>query len=429
MAKGHALAIYLENTETEGSCNNRESAENDYILSPPFFYKDILDNCREFIYRRCLFKDEFDYISPYFGELTGFSPDEYRHFQKEDFFQLIHPEDRPLIEKTKRISCSSFNKRVTQTIEYRIRKKDGSYAWVSDRTTVVKDKDGNPDFVIGNARDITEEKAAKQALKESEEQFAVFMENLPNCCVFIKGNGADPVYANKCLLELFGTRSEWISQQPKEVVEAFERKVAIVDRSVLQGDIHDDIEQLPDKNGQVRTYRSIKFPLYRKGKPTLLGGIGIDITEQVYVEQEVRKREAQYRSIFESSLDGLVVYDFDGIVIEANPAACNIFGYAPGEMMGLPVRKLVHPEERELYDKRAKKHPVPPYAQPIEVLSIKKDESVILIEMKGVEFEYKGRKHALGIFRDITERKSLEKQLTQAAEDGGTRDIGRRHCP
>ena len=54
---------------------------------------------------------------------------------------------------------------------------------------------------------------------------------------------------------------------------------------------------------------------------------------------------ALYRSIFQQAFDGILVADGSGRVIEANPRACEMLGYAPGEMGGLEVRALLAPEE------------------------------------------------------------------------------------
>ena len=57
-------------------------------------------------------------------------------------------------------------------------------------------------------------------------------------------------------------------------------------------------------------------------------GVMRDITERVEVEQLLREREEQYRSIFEANADGLLIIDLeDSRLVEVNPAACRMYGY------------------------------------------------------------------------------------------------------
>ena len=59
------------------------------------------------------------------------------------------------------------------------------------------------------------------------------------------------------------------------------------------------------------------------------------MSEEDRLMSELREWEAQYRSIFESTSDALLILDQDGRIIEANPAACRLYGYSRGELIGL----------------------------------------------------------------------------------------------
>jgi PAS domain S-box-containing protein len=61
-------------------------------------------------------------------------------------------------------------------------------------------------------------------------------------------------------------------------------------------------------------------------------------------EEQLREREAQYRSIFEATSDGMVIRTLDGVAVEANPAACQMHGYTYREFLGLPRIAIVHPD-------------------------------------------------------------------------------------
>jgi PAS domain-containing protein len=57
------------------------------------------------------------------------------------------------------------------------------------------------------------------------------------------------------------------------------------------------------------------------------------------------EREQQYQSIFETASDGLIINDLEtGLVVEANPAACTMYGYAHDEFIGLHPTSFLHPD-------------------------------------------------------------------------------------
>ncbi len=59
------------------------------------------------------------------------------------------------------------------------------------------------------------------------------------------------------------------------------------------------------------------------------------LQQSMQMDQQLREREEQYRSIFEASADGLHIIDLENSqVVEVNPAACKMYGYTREEMLG-----------------------------------------------------------------------------------------------
>src|SRR5689334_6107605 len=60
--------------------------------------------------------------------------------------------------------------------------------------------------------------------------------------------------------------------------------------------------------------------------------------------------EDEYRNIFESARDGLVIYDIErDAVVEGNPAVCEMHGYTRQEFMGLNTAAFMHPDSHALF--------------------------------------------------------------------------------
>jgi PAS domain S-box-containing protein len=99
----------------------------------------------------------------------------------EDFYALLHPEDRPRVqaafEKTRREG-------VHLDTEFRVIQPDGAERWFLDKGEVMRDGAGRPHYMAGACVDITERKQAEQALQESEERFRLFVNNVHDYALF-----------------------------------------------------------------------------------------------------------------------------------------------------------------------------------------------------------------------------------------------------
>jgi PAS domain S-box-containing protein len=67
---------------------------------------------------------------------------------------------------------------------------------------------------------------------------------------------------------------------------------------------------------------------------------------------QAKERERLYQSIFETASDGLIINDLEtGLVVEANPAACTMYGYAGDEFIDLHPTRFIHPDSSHQFTK------------------------------------------------------------------------------
>jgi adenylate cyclase len=95
------------------------------------------------------------FVSDSISRLFGCTPREY-----------LNPDDVPRINAWVDVMFEND----TRSIEYRIRRDDGSYFWVHDRQQVVRDKNGEPIEIAGSWTDITERKEAEEAREKARKQ-------------------------------------------------------------------------------------------------------------------------------------------------------------------------------------------------------------------------------------------------------------------
>jgi PAS domain S-box-containing protein len=114
--------------------------------------------------------------SPEYLLIHGLSPDAANE-SHEDWVRRIHPEDREATERKFRDAVAGAVR--DYTVQYRIiRPSDGETRWISVRSTIERDADGKAIRLVGAHTDVTEQMAAEQALRQSEERYRKLADQL-----------------------------------------------------------------------------------------------------------------------------------------------------------------------------------------------------------------------------------------------------------
>jgi two-component system sensor histidine kinase/response regulator len=103
------------------------------------------------------------FVSDSIQGMLGYRPQEY--LQNANFWRsCVHPEDLARVE----VDQAELFQKGQHLSEYRFRKKDGSYCWVSDGQHLTRDNEGRPLEVVGSWSDIDIRKAAEQAIQAAQ---------------------------------------------------------------------------------------------------------------------------------------------------------------------------------------------------------------------------------------------------------------------
>ncbi|MBI5030856.1 MAG: PAS domain S-box protein [Chloroflexi bacterium] len=138
-----------------------------------------------------------------------------------------------------------------------------------------------------------------------------------------------------------------------------------------------------------------------------------DVTERKRIEDELRESESRYRSIFDNSIDGIMLTVPDGHILAANPEACRMFGRTEEQMRQTHRNDLVDPTDPRLSAALAERARTGKFLS--ELTCIRKDGTKFPGEISSVIFRDKaGNEKISMLIHDITERKQAEDALRES---------------
>lgn len=253
------------------------------------------------------------------------------------------------------------------------------------------------------------------------EHLKLFMDVNPSL-IFIKDEKGRYVYLNRTYEKNFVRFTNWYGKTdfdfwPKKSAELFRSHDAVVRRS---GKTEQFLEDSRDRFGRRYCWLCYKFPFTDFERKRYIGGIGIDVTEQVQAEEALQESKDKYQSLIETMSDFIWEMDNSGRYTYCSPQMEKLWGLKPEDMVGKTPFDLV-PEEMRHGIEKAFRHiirnrlPI----KNLEVQSYDGSGKIIIIEVNGIPyFDRDGKLLGYrGITRDITIRKKIEKDLMQSNQN------------
>jgi len=331
----------------------------------------------------------------------------------QEWEDLIHPQDRE--EAVRKLEVAQKNLR-PYDVEYRFRRKDGSFAWMHDRGFFLPDSAGRATKMLGLMEDVTTHKELEKRVSSSELRHRLLFEHA-NDAVFVM-EGESFIDCNPRAMEMFDCRHEDIVGQtpyafsPPHQVDGRESRAAALQH------VGEALEGKPQRF----TWRHIKHDgtpfeaevrlnkFEMEGKAYLQAQVR-DITAEVNAAEQLALSEEKYRRLILEAGEAILVTDGNGTIVEANEKACALLQCERSELLQRSVADIGDgPKEEMLAAYRTL------YTQLIS------EEDVLVVERRfrrndGSVFQGEMSTVLLGsgllqsIVRDVTEKKQAEKEL------------------
>ncbi|NOQ23849.1 MAG: PAS domain S-box protein [Bacteroidales bacterium] len=134
--------------------------------------------------------------------------------------------------------------------------------------------------------------------------------------------------------------------------------------------------------------------------------------ELAYINDELRYSEEKYKLLSDLSQEGIFIHN-QGVLLEFNKAFCNIFGYKHDELIGVYIfDKIIVSKYMDMIWKSIKKGNMGTFS----IEGIKKDGTIIWVELEGRNTRYQDKTARVVTLRDITEKIEKENALIESEE-------------
>ncbi len=275
-------------------------------------------------------------INDRYLEILGYTKNELLVEKPEDCKKLIHPED--IIKIDYEMQSHFSNKKDSLECEFRMLHKSGKWVWVLSKGKVTKrNENGEPILMAGMHIDITaiknlqEKYDANLALWHSafDSHTSVMLLIEPISGKIIDANYSASKFYGYSIDELKRMKISEINTLSKEQVEQERIKAFNSERNYFI---------FPHKlsSGEIRIVEVNSSNVFIDGQK-LLFSIIHDITDRKLAEENLKLNEEKYRTILQTALDGFLIIDELGNIIEANESYSEMIGYSIEELKKLNV--------------------------------------------------------------------------------------------
>ncbi|MBL8076131.1 MAG: PAS domain S-box protein [Nitrospira sp.] len=360
----------------------------------------------------------------YYGDtnlkmLFGYGPEELST-DPLSWLKLVHPDDQSIAMK----NWEQVQSGATDECHYELRmiRRDGSVIWTDVRGHGIRDSTGRLTHLIGATVDITDRKQAEQALRESEERFSKAFRTSPHPIGITEAVTGRCIEVNDACLESFGFRREEVIGNTTFLLGIWpklEDRARVIERLKAGQPMRNMEFALKNKSGSLRHFLA-SADLAELNGTLCVVTVANDITDRKQAEEALRISEERFAKAFQASPHPIVISELEsGLVVDANEAAWQLFGYCKEEVVGQTTLEigLWHSlEERTRYlDLLRSQGSI----RNMEVQLRSRDGDVRQCLLSAELIELNGKQCSVTVGDDVTESRRLERalRLTQFSVD------------
>jgi two-component system sporulation sensor kinase A len=359
-------------------------------------------------------KGRFMYVNKAIVDLLGYSAEEILGRQFKFF---LHPKDKAkIIRLFLRIVIL---RRQPRDLEFRALRKDGTilHLWSKPTRFMINGKTVGFQAIIV---EITKLKEMEKKLMEANRRLKTIFETASEGIMTVDEN-ENITFVNKAFADMLGYNElELIGVNLRKFVdeEGF-RTIRKQTEIRKRGETSRYEIALYHRDGKPRIVQISASPFWNE-KGEYEGAISIimDVTERRRIEEKLKESEERFKRLIEYAPDAIYINDVYGKFIDGNKQAEALIGYKKEELIGKNIietgiySEKCLPKVKEAIEKtiRGERY------GPDEFELVRKDGRTVFAEISAIPVTSGGKIEIIGIARDITERKQMQKKLEEYAQ-------------
>jgi PAS domain S-box-containing protein len=266
-----------------------------------------------------------------FCDMLGYHPEELKRINWAD---ISHPDDIELTNDSLNLILSG--KKDSARFTKRYIHKNGSVIWADVGTSLRRDADNNPQYFMTSVNDITERKAAEEALRDSEERFSKSFRTSPISFMIANMEDGRIIEVNDAFTTISGfTREEALASTTLDLkiwVNELDRKHLIDSLRKGSAILHQETH-LRSKEGKIAIVLLSAQVIKLANRNCIISSIE-DITVRKHAEEALRESEERFRSMANSIPQLAWVARADGLIYWYNQRWYEYTGTKPEQMEG-----------------------------------------------------------------------------------------------
>jgi len=357
----------------------------------------------------------FLYVSEGARELYGIDPQ--RLFEDPSrALAHVHPQDLPRLKAALlRLAIRAG----TGSVEFRIQHPQRGLIWAEGRATAERLPDGTV-LWHGFVTEITELMEATRALQKSESRFRAMVGNLPGVVYRCRNDGRRRMsYLSEGIERLTGyPASDFVGDRVRSYASLIHPDDLPLAQQHAEQDTFEGVYRLLNAEGRTVYVREKARVLRERDDP--LGwcdGFIWDVTDQALAREEMQQRERYLSMLIDNVIDAIIIIDARGIIETFNHAAEQIFGYSSAEVIGRNLSMLMPEPDRSAHDgyleHYARRGTSRALEQNRELTALRRTGETFTIELRVSQISHHGECKFIGLVRDITERKRIERMKSE----------------
>lgn len=238
---------------------------------------------------------QFTYISPSIYQLRGFTAEEAK---KQTFKDIFTPDSLEVAQRY----LDEFQRTgnvPSNFIELEHTCKDGSTVWVEVNFSIIKDKNGNFESILGVTRNINKRREMEATLKDSEEKYRNLVENTQDAISIVDFTGK-VLFANKASETLTGYPLNEITNikdvTPKKL---WLKSLSILLKARLGKPVPYFKYEIRRKNGSIVPVETGGQAIFKDGKPVAIQIITRDISERKKADEQILNDRSKLKALNE----------------------------------------------------------------------------------------------------------------------------------